>query len=235
MKSISLLLLMAFYLQSLATSAAAQSTNDPPTQEGLQTRSLEDFKQLRNEFEQLQKQLEIPCRAFLEIQPVAVLEADDEPLRLKKENFNTAVAELQLVQKIYWNGIPADQLVVEAGKRVMQSGLVALLDPRERIHLLTNYLAFTRMRESLAKLRVAADSGEMLEVLQARYDRLSTEILLLKEKAKLDTESNTLREVEPSVEERNSETQPQNATSPFSRRRYCIPARTRCRLLGRVR
>ena len=84
MRSISLLLLIAFYLQSLATSAAAQSTTDPPTPESLQTEPLQDFKQLRNEFEQLQKQLEIPFRAFLEIQPLAVLETDDELLRQRE-------------------------------------------------------------------------------------------------------------------------------------------------------
>lgn len=133
-----------------------------------------------------QKEPEEKPPAILKAKPVKIDAKDDELTKLLKARYNEAVAELNEHYRSVVEGRHTPDVMLDAGKRVVEAGLELIQQPSERIALLEKYVELTKIAEEVAKAQVEVRrlrSPIMLH--RARYDRLDAEIQLLRTKRKL--------------------------------------------------
>jgi hypothetical protein len=116
--------------------------------------------------------------------PVEIAATDVGLPKLLKERYNTAVAELEVMQGKHEAGQAALSDVAPAVTRVVESGLELQATSKDRAALLAQYVEFLRDMEQ--HLRTLVENGIVStnEVHRARYERLTAEIRLLREQEK---------------------------------------------------
>jgi hypothetical protein len=118
--------------------------------------------------------------ALLNRKPLKPGSEDGELKKLLIGRHNEALAEMQALRQLMLAGGRQRGMLVDAGGRVVQSGLEVYDKPEDRIALLTDYLEFTKNTEEFFKELLEAGTGESTTYHQARYYRIDAEIQLLK-------------------------------------------------------
>jgi hypothetical protein len=125
---------------------------------------------------------------LLEAMPARATALDTPYLRLAKERYNEAVAELKLDYARYRNNqIPVGG-VFGPLERVLHSGLAIHEGLRERIAFLSQLLQVVKSVENGTEALVRTGQGLQATVHRARYLRLDVEIRLLQARAQQRTQ-----------------------------------------------
>lgn len=125
--------------------------------------------------------------SIFDLKQVVVAAQDDELLQMKKQRFNSALDELQRARLLLAAGNSSLDLVLDAGKRVLQAGIEVFDDPNEQIKLHSSFLAVTKFCEGVAAVRVETAGWHRNQLRMARYYRLEAEVQLAKAKETIES------------------------------------------------
>ena len=132
------------------------------------------------------KEPEVKLPAILKSKPAKIDPKDDELTKLLKARYNEAVGEMNAQVERYVSGTAVLDLTLEAGRRLLVSGLEMMDKPADRIAMLEQYLELAKEVEKVTKAQHDAARIPIQQMHQVRYYRLDAEIQLLRAKRKLE-------------------------------------------------
>jgi len=111
--------------------------------------------------------------------------SDDKPyLRLKIEQYNLALEELQIRCKDFQNKLIRLETVIEAARKVFRSELNITDKSSERIRIYEEAIGLVKWYEGELEKSLKNGSGNKADMLKMRFDRLGLEAELINEKDK---------------------------------------------------
>lgn len=113
---------------------------------------------------------------------VDVSKADDELRRLLGQRYNVAVEQLADRCEDFKKQVATKQMVVEAGKDLLQAELELQTTNEGRLKVLTTMVELMRWYEGRLELALKAELIPKADLLRVRYVRLSFEIDVVKMK-----------------------------------------------------
>jgi hypothetical protein len=113
-------------------------------------------------------------------EPVAITEGDSEMLKLLKTRYNTALHMLKAVGYQQSRGVRQASDLFKPAQRVTRAALELTDDPQRKVAALEKLLEIAEQVERTQGEMWRAGRLEETGALEARYDRLSVEIRLLR-------------------------------------------------------
>lgn len=124
---------------------------------------------------------------LFDLKQVVITDQDDEHLRIKKQRFNSALIELQSSRLEFATGKSALDLVLGAGKCVVEAGQRIFEDPNEHVKLHSSFLAVAKYCEGVTAIRIEAAGWHRSQLDMALNHRLEAEVQLAKAKEAFDS------------------------------------------------
>ena len=115
--------------------------------------------------------------------PPVELKDDDSPiLRLKKEQFNAALAEAKARSDLYNRGLTRVPELIEVAERLFRAQLDLYDQPEQKIQVLEKHLDVYNEAEATLEKQVKAGMVTQADLERLRYNKISVEIDLLNTK-----------------------------------------------------
>ena len=128
--------------------------------------------------------------------PLVELKDDDSPLlRLKKERFNTALAEAKARSDLYNRGLTRIPELIDVAERLFRAQLDLYDPPEQKAQVLQKHVDVYNEAEATLEKQVKAGMVTEAELERLRYDKISVEIDLLNTK---NSQENGASKAQPS-------------------------------------
>ena len=130
--------------------------------------------------------------------PPVELKDDDSPLlHLKKERFNTALAEAKARSDLYNRGLARIPELIDVAERLFRAQLDLYDQPEQRAQVLQKHVDVYNEAEATLEKQVKAGMVTEAELERLRYDKISIEIDLLNTK---NSQENGAPKAQPSTQ-----------------------------------
>lgn len=151
----------------------------------LQSTFAQSTKQERKLAEAEKEKIQEKARAIFKAKPLVVDAKEDELQRLLKERFNNATTELETQFLILDNDLTTVDAVGASIHRWTKAGLEVSEEPAAQVKILEMQIVVSRFLELICVTKYANGTDDLAKVLQAKNQRITAELELLRYKKSL--------------------------------------------------